>query len=180
MQNFVAKQDVVECALLPLTDSERLLMSPMTIDHLYRLSHGKPNQIRLICNSIYRRYERNEEKDLNITIEALDAVLDMIQASYAAEYDLRECVETIRRLDSVDLEALYLITRYPAWHARDVVALDEAFRGEETSARATARRARRLEEKRQKFIDRGLLQDGTDKYAFGGGDEYLLNQVAKT
>jgi hypothetical protein len=56
--NFMAKADIAECALLPLAESERPLMSPMTIDHLGRLSLGKPNQIRLICHSIYRRYLR--------------------------------------------------------------------------------------------------------------------------
>lgn len=133
--NFVAKADIAECALLPLAENERPLMCPMTVDHLSRLSLGKPNQIRLICHSIYRRHLNNEQPDLNITIEALDDILDSIQASYESEYDLKQWVEMIRRLPSVDLEVLYLITRYPEWHSRDVVALDEAFRGEKTSIR---------------------------------------------
>ena len=172
VQNFVAEADVTECALLPLKASERPLMNPMTIKHLHRLSRGKPNQIRLICHSIYRRYQRNEQQDLNITIGALDNVLDDIQASYESEYDLKQRVDTIRRLNSVDLETLYLMTRYPEWHARDVVALDEAFRGEKISPQATKRRAQLLEEKRARFIGMGLLQDKTDKYALAG-EEFL-------
>ena len=170
--NFMTKQDIAECALLPLAENERPLMSPMTVDHLYRLSHGKPNQIRLICHSIYRRYLKNEQRDLNITIEALDEVLDNIQATYEAEYDLKQRVDMIKRLPSVDLEILYLITRYPEWHPQDVIALDEAFRGEKTSVRAMDRRDRRLKEKWKPFVDMGLLQDHTDRYMLAG-DEFL-------
>ena len=170
--NFMTKSDIAECALLPLAENERPLMSPMTVDHLYRLSHGKPNQIRLICHSIYRRYLKNEQRDLNIAIEALDEVLDNIQASYEAEYDLKKRVDMIKRLPSVDLEILYLITRYPEWHPQDVIALDEAFRGEKTSVRAMNRRDRRLKEKWKTFVDMGLLQDNTDRYMLAG-DEFL-------
>ena len=170
--NFVTKQDIAECALLPLAENERPLMSPMTIDHLYRLSHGKPNQIRLICHSIYRRYLKNEQRDLNITIEVLDEVLDSIQASYEAEYDLKQRVDMIKRLPSVDLEILYLITRYPEWHPQDVISLDEAFRGEKTSVRAMDRRDRRLKEKWKAFVHIGLLRDNTERYILAG-DEFL-------
>jgi hypothetical protein len=153
--NFVAKSDIAECALLPLSENERPLMSPMTIDHLSRLSLGKPNQIRLVCYSIYQRYLRKEQSDLNITIEALDDVLDRIQASYESEYDLKQRVDMIRRLPSVDLEVLYLITRYPEWKPQDIIALDEAFRGEKTSSRAVERRHRRLRQKWETFVGMG-------------------------
>lgn len=170
--NFVAKADIAECALWPLAENERPLMSPMTIDHLGRLSLGKPNQIRLICYSIYRRYLKKDQRDLNITIEALDYVLDRIQASYESEYDLKQRVDMIRRLPSLDLEVLYLITRYPEWHPRDVVALDEAFRGEKTSIRAMERRHRRLKQKSEAFMAMGLLQNHVDRYILAG-DEFL-------
>lgn len=170
--NFLLKSDIAECALLPLTQDERSLMSPMTIDHLYRLSHGKPNQVRLICHSIYTRYQRGHQKDLNMTIEAIDDVLDIIQASYASEYDLKQRVDMIRTLNSVDLELLYLLTRYPEWRADDVVALDEAFRGEKVSPRAAARRARRLRRKAMAFVSARLLQDQPDRYMLAG-DEFL-------
>jgi len=172
VENFMARYDVAECVLLPLTESERPLVSPMTIDHLARLSHGKPNQIRLLCHSIYRRYESGSQDDLNITIEALDAVLDTIQTLYAAEYDLRERVDLIRRLRSVDLETLYLATRYPHWRVEDIVTLDEAFRGERLGPRAARRRTEQLEVKHKKFVAMRLLQDRSDKYVLAG-DEFL-------
>jgi tetratricopeptide (TPR) repeat protein len=170
--NFVAKSDVTECALLPLAENERPLVSPMTMDHLGRLSLGKPNQIRLICHSIYQRYLKNEQQDLNITIEVLDDVLDKIQASYESRNDLKQRVDTIRRLSSVDFEILYLITRYPGWNPQDVVALDEAFRGEKTSIRALERRHRRLKQKWEVFVKLGLLQDHAGRYMLAG-DEFL-------
>ena len=76
LDNFAAQSDIAECALLPLAEDERRLMSPMTIDYLVKLSQGKPNQIRLICHSIYNRYQKGQQVDLNITIEALDDVLN--------------------------------------------------------------------------------------------------------
>jgi tetratricopeptide (TPR) repeat protein len=78
----------------------------------------------------------------------------------------------IKRLPSVDLEILYLITRYPEWHPQDVISLDEAFRGEKTSVRAMDRRNRRLKEKQQVFVNMSLLQDDTDRYMLAG-DEFL-------
>lgn len=172
LENFTQKSDIVECALLPLDESDRPLMSPMTIDYLARLSRGKPNQIRLICHSIYRRYQRGEQDDLNITIETLDDVLDSIEASYATEYALKKQVDAIRRLNSIDLETLYLMTRYPRWSVEDIVELDEAFRGERRSQRAVERRVRLLEKKRQWFVSKGLLQDTPDRYLLAG-DEFL-------
>ena len=41
-------------------------------------------------------------------------MLDSIAATYT-EYDVRQQVDTIRRLNSVDLEVLYNMTRYPNW-----------------------------------------------------------------
>jgi tetratricopeptide (TPR) repeat protein len=172
--NFTTKADVAECVLLPLSQGERPLVSPMTVDHLTRLSHGKPNQIRLLCHSIYRRYERRDQDDLRITIEALDDVLDTIEASYAEEQGLRERVDAIRRLRSADLEVLYLATRYPAWRVEDIIALDEAFRGERVSPLAAARRAEQLRVRCERFVSMGLLEGGKDRYVLVGGEFVYL------
>lgn len=169
-ENFVSKQDIAECALLPLTDSERPLLDPMTVEHLTRLSRGKPNQIRLLCHSIYRRYERDAQSDLTLTIEAIDEVLDDIQASHASEYDVKDRIDRIRRLGSVDLEVLYLATRYPEWRVEDLVALDEAFRGQQRSPRAVHRRTEQLRAKHGMFVAMGLLEDRVDRYALAGGE----------
>ena len=76
---------------------------------------------------------------MNITIEALDDVLDSISATYT-EYDVRQKVDTIRRLSSIDLETLYNMTRYPNWAIEDIVELDESFRAEGKSLAASSRR----------------------------------------
>jgi hypothetical protein len=173
-ENFMSKQDIAECALLPLLEAERPLLDPMTVEHLGRLSRGKPNQIRLICHSIYRRYERENQSDLAITIEAIDNVLDDIQASYGAEYGLKDRIDVIRRLGSVDLEALYLATRYPEWRLEDVVALDEAFRGQQWSPKAALRRTDHLQRKHKVFVAMGLVEDRDDRYALAGDEFFRL------
>ncbi len=169
--NFATQTDIAECALLPLAEDEWPLVSPMTIDYLVKLSQGKPNQIRLICHSIYSRYQKGQQDDLNITIEALDDVLDSIAATYT-DYDVRQQVDTIRRLSSVDLESLYNMTRYPNWSIRDIVELDESFRAEGKSAAALSRREGFLEEKRDKFVSLGLMDEDSNKYTLAG-DEFL-------
>ena len=171
LNNFAAQADVAECALLPLMEDERQLVSPMTIDYLVRLSQGKPNQIRLICHSIYNRYRKEQQADLNITIEALDDVLDSIAAIYT-DYDVRHKVETIRTLNSVDLESLYNMTRYPNWAITDIVGLDESFRSEGKSLAASSRREAMLREKRDKFVGLGLMEEDPHKYTLAG-DEFL-------
>lgn len=171
LDNFAAQTDVAECALLPLIEEERPLVSPMTIDYLVKLSQGKPNQIRLICHSIYNRYQKGQQSDLNISIEALDDVLDIIAAMYT-EYDVRQKVDTIRRLSSVDLEMLYNMTRYPNWAILDVVELDESFRAEGKSLAASSRREAMLREKREKFVDLGLMDEDPHKFTLAG-DEFL-------
>ena len=169
--NFPAQSDIAECALLPLAEDARRLMSPMTIDYLIKLSQGKPNQIRLICHSIYDRYQKGQQADLNITIEALDNVLDSISATYT-EYDVRQKVEAIRRLSSVDLETLYNMTRYPNWSIADIVELDESFRAEGRSLAATSRREETLKEKREKFVGLGLMVEDSHRSILAG-DEFL-------
>ena len=171
LHNFVAQADIAECALLPLDEDERPLVSPMKIDYLVKLSQGKPNQIRLLCHSIYNRYQKGQQTDLNITIEALDDVLDSIAATYT-EYDVRQQVENIRRLSSVDLEILYNMTRYPNWTINDIVGLDESFRSEGTSLAASSRRESMLQEKRDKFVDLGLMSEDPHQYTLAG-DEFL-------
>ena len=171
LDNFATQQDTAECALLPLDEEEQRLVSPMTIDYLVRLSQGKPNQIRLICHSIYNRYLAGHQTNLNITIEALDDVLDSIAATYT-EYDVRQKVDTIRRLNSVDLETLYNMTRYPHWDLEEIVELDESFRAEGKSLAAGLRREAMLREKREKFVDLGLMVADPQKYTLDG-DEFL-------
>ena len=97
--------------------------------------------VLVVCTENYERRFRGVEdpgKALGVNRK---------QASYESEYDLKQRVEMIRRLPSVDLEVLYLITRYPEWNPREVAALDEAFREEKTSIRAMERRSRRLKQK---------------------------------
>ena len=169
--NFFSQSDIIECALLPLEEDERALVSPMTIDYLVRLSRGKPNQIRLICHSIYNRYLKSQQRDLDITIEALDDVLESIAATYT-DYDVQQKVSAIRRLSSVDLEMLYNMTRYPNWDVEEIVELDESFRAESKSLAAASRREATLREKREQFIDFGLMSDDPGKYILEG-DEFL-------
>ena len=171
LDNFAAQTDVAECALLPLTEDDQRLVSPMTIDYLVKLSQGKPNQIRLICHSIYNRYQKGQQADLNITIEALDDVLDTIANTYT-DYDVRQKVQTIRTLNSVDLETLYNMTRYPNWAIADIVELDESFRAEGKSIAASSRREAMLQEKREKFVELGLMVEDTQNFILAG-DEFL-------
>ena len=171
LDNFAAQTDVAECALLPLTEDDQRLVSPMTIGYLVKLSQGKPNQIRLICHSIYNRYQKGQQADLNITIEALDDILDTIANTYT-DYDVRQKVETIRRLNSVDLETLYNMTRYPNWAVADIVELDESFRAEGKSMAASSRREAMLQERREKFVGLGLMVEDTQNFILAG-DEFL-------
>jgi hypothetical protein len=171
IQNFLTDFDVAACALLPLNEQERSLMSPMTIDHIKRLSRGKPNQIRMICNSIYQRYQKGLQSDLNITIQVIEDVLDRVAALYT-EYDLKRQVDTIRNLPSVDLETLYNMTRYPNWTIQDIADLDESFRGESKSSLAGKRRLKMYEEFWQKFVSIGLLKNEPGRCVLNG-DEFL-------
>ena len=108
---------------------------------------------------------------MNITIEALDDVLDSIAAIYT-DYDVRHKVETIRTLNSVDLESLYNMTRYPNWAITDIVGLDESFRAEGKSLAASSRREAMLREKRDKFVGLKLMEEDPHKYTLAG-DEFL-------
>ena len=167
--NFIDLDEVVECALQPLRDDELRLMSPMTIQYIARLSRGKPNQIRLICSSIYKRYVKGQQKDLNITIDVLDDVIENIAHAYE-DPDLKDRVSGIQRLDSVDLELLYNMTRYPNWNIQDVIELDESFRGDCRSNRVISRRKHCLEEKHGHFIQLGLMIDDKERYQLVGGE----------
>ena len=169
--NFATQRDIAECALLPLLEDEQRLMSPMTVDYLVKLSQGKPNQIRLLCHSIYNRYLKGQQSDLNITIGALDDVLDSIATIYT-DYDIQQKVDTIQRLNSVDLETLYNMTRYPHWAIADIVELDESFRAEGKSRAARSRREAMLQEKREKFVGLGLMVEEPHDYMLAG-DEFL-------
>lgn len=171
--NFTDTDDVAECALLPLREDERKLMSPMTIDYLARLSQGKPNQIRLICSSIYERYKNGHQNDLEITIDILDDIIDSIAQAYE-DPELRERVEAIQRLNSVDLEILYNMTRYLNWSEQDIADLDESLRGESRSELAIERRRRMLKEKRQYLVGLGIMADVPDKYVLAGGEFIAL------
>jgi hypothetical protein len=167
--NFIDLDDLADCALLPLRDDELKLMSPMTVHYIARLSRGKPNQIRLICSSIYKRYANDQQNDLNITIDVLDDVLESIAAAYD-DADLRVRVDAMHRLNSVGLELLYNMTRYPNWRIQDIIDLDESFRGESKSELAIARRRRNLEAKKGHFVELGLMPDDKDRYQLMGGE----------
>jgi hypothetical protein len=173
VRNFIGADDIAECALLPLSDDELKLMSPMTIDYIARLSRGKPNQIRLICSSIYKRYMHRKQDDLNIAIDVLDDVLDSISDAYD-DPDLSSRVEAVHRLDSVNLEVLHNLTRYPNWNIQDIIGLDESFRGESTSALAIERRKRVLEKKQREFVELGLMDDDPERYVLAGGEFLAL------
>lgn len=171
VKNYTSIDDVAECAIKPLRQEERVLMSPMTVDYLTKLSQGKPNQIRLICSSIYSNYEKGGQDDLNINMSTLQDVMEVISSTYT-EYDLNKLVNNIKGLDTIDLECLYRITKYPDWELQDIVEFDECFRGDQRSESAEKRREKMLDEKKRKFVDMGLL--GTDQNrCILAGDEFL-------
>jgi len=169
LRNFTSYDDIAACALLPLTEEEHPLMSPMTIDHIARLSQGKPNQIRLICDAIYSRYANGNQDDLNITIDVLDDVADKVAEFYQDE-QLKGRIDNIMKLNSVDLEILYNMTRYPNWLIEDIINLDEAFRGESKCDLAYARRKRQVVEKQEHFTSMGLIASDQDRCKLEGGE----------
>jgi len=173
VKNFTDLDDVAECALLPLSLDERKLMSPMTIDYIAKLSQGKPNLIRLICCGMYNRYLKEGQKDLNININVLDDVLDCVAQSYE-DPELRGRIDKIERLNSVDFEILYNMTRYPNWNIEEIVVLDESFRGEKKSGLSMQRRRNILQDKKDIFIKLGILNDETDKCVLSGGEFIAL------
>jgi tetratricopeptide (TPR) repeat protein len=142
-------------------------MNPMTVGYLSKLSLGKPNQIRLICQSIYNRYERGKQKDLNITIDVLDDVLETIAHE---DTELKQKIDKIKGLNSVDLDILYNLTRYPDWSVKEIIELDESFRGEQKCEQASRRRERLLSEKHDYFVRMGLMSSGSEKYMIAGGE----------
>lgn len=167
--NFIVQDEVVQCALLPLKEDEIKLMSPMTIQYIATLSRGKPNQIRLICSSIYKRYTRGQQKDLNIAIDVLDDVLESIAHAYE-DPDLRSRVSAVQKLNSLDLELLHNMTRYPNWNIQDIIDLDESFRGDNRSKLAASRRRHYLEEKQNYFVGLGLMMDDKERFQIAGGE----------
>jgi hypothetical protein len=167
--NFIEQDEVVQCALLPLKEDEIKLISPMTIQYIARLSRGKPNQIRLICSSIYTRFANKQQEDLNITIDVLDDVLESVVHAYE-DRDLKDRVGGIQRLNSCDLELLYNMTRYPNWRIQDIVDLDESFRGDCRSSRAISRRVSFLEDKHRYFVQIGLMIDDKERFQLAGGE----------
>ncbi|MFC2122681.1 hypothetical protein ACFLRP_03245 [Bacteroidota bacterium] len=171
VKNYTSIDDVAECAIKPLSQEERVLISPMTVDYLARLSQGKPNQIRLICSSIYSNYAKDGQDDLNITMRTLQDVMEVISSTYT-EYDLNKIVNKIQELDTIDLECLYRITKYPNWELQDIVELDECFRGDQRSEPAEKRRRKILDEKKEKFIGMGLLRAEQNRCILAG-DEFL-------
>ena len=171
--NFIVQDDIAECCLLPLTADEVKLMSPMTVQYLARLSRGKPNQLRLICSSIYKRYEKGQQDDLNVTIDVLDDVLESITDAYE-DPNLRNNIVSIQRLSSVELELLYNMTRYQNWSIQDIIDLDESFRGDSKSKDAVTRRKRCLQEKHKLFIGLELMTDDEERYQLVGGEFVAL------
>ncbi len=172
LKNFTSIDDIAECALLPLDETEIELMSPMTVDYLAKLSQGKPNQIRLICDVIYDKYRSGDQEDLNITIDILDDVINKIGAGLSLDYDLKKSIEAIRGLSSIDLEILYNMNRYPGWSPADIIDLDEAFRAEIRSQGAVERRRNILTKKREKFINQGIMSGESERFTLSG-DEFL-------
>jgi tetratricopeptide (TPR) repeat protein len=169
MQNLTDLNDIAECSLLPISSEERILMSPITIEYLFRLSQGKPNQIRLICKAIYSRYSAGLQNDLNITVDVLDNVVELLSQSFQ-EQSMQVKINAIHNLNSIDLEMLYDMTRYPNWSVKEVVDLDESFRGDTKSELAANRRERKLLEKREYFASIGLMHTGDKKFILVGGE----------
>ena len=171
--NFWEMDDVAECALIPLDPKELELMSPATIHYIARLSKGKPNQIRLICSAIYKRYLKGQQKDLGITIDVLDDVIDSISQSYE-EPDLMKEVKAIQKLNSAELELLHDMTRYPNWTDEDIVDLDESFRGDFKSQKASERRKKSLLSKKEHFVKLGLMMNDEQRFRLVGGEFLAL------
>ena len=169
LENFSSLPDVSECALLPLEPSLRVLIDPLTIDYLVKLSRGKPNQIRLICHAIYKRFEKGIQQDLSISLEALQETLNLIRDDYSEEE--RALFEKIKDMESVDLEILHTLTEFPNWPLTQIANLDESFRGEAFSEAALNRRIAGLNAKGKTFVSAGLVTKESDVLSLKG-DEY--------
>ncbi|BAS31156.1 AAA family ATPase [Dehalococcoides mccartyi] len=169
IKNYTNIEEICACAILPLSKDEQILMSPVTINYLAKLSQGKPSHIRLICNAIYERYRKNLQTDLNITKEALFEILEIIK-SQEEDKGTYNIIRSIEKLDTVNLELLYNMTRFPNWTLNDIVSLDESFRGEAYSEAASRRRFDFINNKKQIFISDGILENDEERCILNGGE----------
>ena len=171
IKNFTSMSDIRKCALQPLQTEERKMMSPMTIDYIALLSRGMPNFVRLICYAIYDRYQSSKQKDLSLTIEIMDDLLDVMEKDAQVEGGtLQRIINGIKSLKSVELEILYSLTRFSGWSLEEIIELDESFRGEAHSEKASQRREKMLEEQREIFIKKGLMEANEKKFVLSGGE----------
>ena len=171
--NFLEIDDVAECVLTPLNNNEIELMRPTTIHYIARLSRGKPNQIRLICSAIYTRYIKGQQKDLRVTIDVLDDIIDSIAQSHEEPALMNE-VKAIQKLNSLELELLHDMTRFPNWTIEDIAELDESFRGDVKSKEATERRRQSLISKQKHFSKLGLMTVDEKRLRLVGGEFLAL------
>jgi len=172
--NYKMPDEVIECALSPIAEAEHKLMSPQTMEYLSRLSQGKPNQIRLICDAIYNRFIEGKQKDLNISVDILDKITDQLTQEYLNEdsenRNLRGQATAIQNLNGLDVEILYNLTKYPNWTIDEIVELDESFRGEASNKLSIERRKRCIEEKHRQFVDQNIIANVKGRFNLIGGE----------
>lgn len=169
--NFANPSDITQCILLPLTEEQRDLVDPLTVQYVTRLSLGKPNQVQLICSSIFRRFATGHQPDLRISIDAVEDVLSELSSGVYDE-EAEERFTAIKRLAPPDLELLYSMTRFPGWTYRELAEVDECFRGASICEDSLERRIENLQAVSRRFEEFGLIDSSKGRVSLKG-DEFL-------
>jgi len=172
---FRDESETADCVMKPLrvaeVPSEDLDWA--TIGEIHEMSGGSPYEINMLCHFIYRRYRDGLVPKFQLTVEALDDVLEQLepirrQLGLVPEGPAPR-TETVAKIKGLDQQALHdALEVIPCEQIslRELAILRLAFSDFSEGDLQTARDE--LEEKCRRLERQGLLSLSHDRFAFRG------------
>lgn len=135
------------------------------VNEIHDITGGRPYEIQLLCHSLFRRVQDGRAKQMHLTLDVLDDVLDELRANQ--DITIRPILNKVRDLDNRDLEALGklcacngLVTFDQIWFA------EYTFSGEKSWGRTE------LEDTMHKLQDMKVLVINESGHISFSGDDF--------
>lgn len=111
VSNFDDIEYTEECMKKPLSEDQKELVQQRTVQEVHRITGGSPYEINLVCHHMFRRYDRGDTDQIELSKRVLDDVLQEIERLRQEGH--HEIADKIQRMSFDELKVLISTLEFP-------------------------------------------------------------------
>ncbi|SDX64242.1 AAA family ATPase [Halobellus clavatus] len=168
LEPFESLEETKACLIKPLPPEESDLISDQTVREIHQLTEGRPYEINLIADYMYRRYRSNDYDEIKLTPEVIDTVIEQMDTWRRSVYG--GLCDEISSLDDRELKLVISSIECPSIHRDWLVNYHILSNFKKYRSKSFDDVSDVLDATLDSLISKGILEENEDSsISFSGG-----------